>query len=540
MDIQFRKTPAMPTKEYYDAIVVGAGATGAVFAHELTKAGMYVLCIEKGKFFQNHRDQFTENELETFRLVWDYSGYEITGKAFDGGPNLGAHVGGGTLAWTATALRMFERDFRFLSTWGRPEGSNVADWPITKRMLQRYYELAERQMGVSGEATWWDERGTTLPPNPIMPLYPSSRLLGDAFHEVGLRYSPGRVATNSQMYDGRSACLNCGFCRSGCRVDAKYQADEVLIKPALATGSLDLVTESIVTRLETDRFGNTATTIRYIDVNTGRESKADGNFVILCNNPFEIPRLLLSSTSRRYRNGIGNECDQVGRNFFSHATSIGLGFTNESLRTYVGHNMCNIMSLDTCFNSETNDYAGGFSLLSLHGAGAGALAAFPLHKLHGVELKGHMANYNNSVVLIAFIEGLPVYTNRVTVNRNKTDIFGVPLPRVHYEWHENDLRAVGHGRRKLADVLNATGAGEVFTSEIFESHPMGTMRMGHDPSTSATDRFGRVHGVRNLYVGGGCLYPTGGSVNPTLTMHALALRSSQKIINTWQQRARRS
>jgi choline dehydrogenase-like flavoprotein len=530
----------MPNKENYDAIVVGAGATGSVFAYELTKAGMDVLCIEKGKFFQDHMGQFTENELETFRLVWDYSGYEITGEAFDGGPNLGAHVGGGTLAWTATALRMFERDFRFLSTWGCPEGSNIADWPITKRMLQPYYDLAEKQMGVSGEATCWDEHGTTLPPNRSMPFYPSSRVLENAFNAVGLRHSAGRVATNSQMYDGRSACLNCGFCRSGCRVDAKYQADEVLIKPALATGYLDLVTESVVTRIEMDRFGNTAKTVRYVDLNTGSESEAEGKFIILCNNPFEIPRLLLASTSRQYPNGIGNQFDQIGRNFYSHATCIGLGLTDQDLRTYVGHSMCNVMSLDTCFNSETSDYAGGFSLLSLHGAGAGALAAFPLHKLHGLELKRHMANYNNSVVLISFVEGLPVYNNRITVNRNKTDIFGIPLPKVHYDWHENDLKAFDHARTKISDILDATGANEVFTSEIFESHPMGTMRMGHDPSTSATDRFGRVHGIPNLYVGGGCLYPTGGSVNPTLTMHALALRSSQKIINTWQYVARHS
>src|SRR5688572_13573035 len=108
----------MTAMENFDAIVVGAGATGAVYAHELTRAGLNVLCIEKGRFFQNHRTDFVENELETFRLVWDYSDYEITGNAFDGGPNLGANVGGGTLAWTATALRMFEHDFRFRSTFG--------------------------------------------------------------------------------------------------------------------------------------------------------------------------------------------------------------------------------------------------------------------------------------------------------------------------------------------------------------------------------------------------------------------------------------
>jgi len=137
-------------------------------------------------------------------------------------------------------------------------------------------------------------------------------------------------------------------------------------------------------------------------------------------------------------------------------------------------------------------------------------------------------------VLISFIEGMPVSTNRVTVNRKRLDAFGMPAPRIHYDWHENDLRAYDHAVEKIHEVLDAAlGARESFCSDIFASHPMGTMRMGTNPATSATDPYGRVHGVENLYVGGGCLYPTGGSVNPTLTMHALALRSSRSIISQW-------
>jgi choline dehydrogenase-like flavoprotein len=524
--------------EKYDAIVVGAGAVGSVFAYELSQAGLEVLCIEKGQFFDNHYDQFIENELETFRLVWDYSNYEIIGNAFDGGPNLGAHVGGGTLAWTASALRMFKHDFRFRTKWGNPKGANVADWPITKRVLQPYYDIAEQQMGVSGESNYWDELDTPLPPNPPMPIYPSSQAILDGFARMGLQGGPGRVATNSQTYQGRSGCLNCGFCRSGCRIDAKYQADEVLIKPALATGKLHLVTQSVVTRVETDGSGSQAKMVRYVDLLRGRTHKAKGRFIILCNNPFEIPRLLLASTSTQHPDGIGNRYDQVGRNFYAHATTIGLGLTEQDFKTFVGHSMCNVMSLDTCINHERDDYVGGFSLLSLNGAGAGSLAAFPLHKLNGINLKDRMAKITNSMVLIAFIEGLPVYHNRVTVNRSKLDDFGMPIPHVYYDWHDNDLKAFDHARQTITQVLSAAGSNEVFTSEIFESHPMGTMRMGHNPMTSATDRFGRVHGMENLFVGGGCLYPTGSSVNPTLTMHALALRTSAKIIHQFRRNSR--
>ena len=315
----------MSTDQVYDAIVVGAGAAGAVFGYELTKVGMRVLMIEKGRFLQDHEQDLTENELGLFPLVWDYNDTEVSGDAFDGGPNLGANVGGGTLPWTATALRFFERDFRFESTWGRPGGSSVRDWPLSKHTLNRYYAAAESQMGVSGAATPWDENGATLPPNPSLPLYRASRLLQQAFESVGLQHSAGRVATNSAVYQGRRECLNCGFCRSGCRIDAKYQADEALIKPALATGNLTLVTGSVVTRVTTSRGGTRADYIDYKDINTGEERSARGQFIVLCNNPIEIPRLLLASANTDHPNGIGNQYDQIGRNFFSHATCIGLG-----------------------------------------------------------------------------------------------------------------------------------------------------------------------------------------------------------------------
>lgn len=523
----------MTATEHFDAIIVGAGAMGAVYAYELTKAGMKVLAVEKGKYFKDHKQDFVENELGMFPLIWDHSKYEISGGAFDGGPNLGANVGGGTLAWTATSLRMFERDFRFKSQWGVPAGSSVRDWPITKKILRPYYEKAEIQMGVSGVATPWDEEGDIPPPLPSLPLYRSSRVLERTFETLGMRHSPGRVATNSQSYDGRPKCLNCGFCRSGCRVDAKYQADEVMIKPALATGRLTLETESVVTRVNTRSEGRLAKSINYINLKTGTEHIATGKYVILCNNPIEVPRLLLSSTDKFHPNGIGNRLDQIGRNFYAHATCIGIGLTNTDLRSSIGHSMCNIMSLDTCLNTEFDNFAGGFSILSLHGAGAGAIAAYPLSKLNGRGLHERMRLFNNSLVMISFIEALPVEANRITVNRAKLDEFGMPVGVVNYAWHPNDLAAFEGAKKKLAKVLQTAGSQELFLSDIFESHPLGSMRMGNSPATSATDRFGRVHGVRNLYVGGGCLFVTGGSVNPTLTMHALALRSAKKIINNW-------
>ena len=107
----------------------------------------------------------------------------------------------------------------------------------------------------------------------------------------------------------------------------------------------------------------------------------------------------------------------------------------------------------------------------------------------------------------------------------------MPRAHVNFDYHDNDLKALKAAQNKVAQVLNACDANEVFVSPEFEAHPMGTMRMGTDPSKSATNPMGCVHGVENLYVGGASLFVTGGSGNPTLTLHALALRTTEHILN---------
>lgn len=516
--------------QFYDAIIVGTGAAGSVFAYELTKAGWHVLALERGKHHTKHRQNFTENEMSMWPLIWDNAHYQVEGNGFHGTPNLGIGVGGGTLAWTAVSLRFFERDFQFRSRYGRPVGSSVDDWPLTLAELEPYYDEAEAQMGVSGLRSPWDCEHRREYPNPPLPYFKSSTRLHEGMARLGIRSSPGPVAINSRPYQGRSQCLNCGYCRSGCRVDAKYQADKVLIAPALETGRLDLVTEALVTRIEMTRTGERVEGVSWLDLHTHGEHQARAKVVIVCNNPIEIPRLFLNSANAFHPRGLGNQHDQVGRHFFCHLGTIGMGITDEEVDTSTGHNMGNLMSLDFCGRTAEQPYPGGFSLLSLNGAGAGVMAVDPLRGFMGAELKERMKHYNKSLLLVSFCEGLPSPENRITVDRARLDAYGQPVARVSYTLLENDLRVFDAAVKKTAEVLHASGAREVHvTTPAFESHPMGTMRMGTNPQSSVTNAYGQVHGIDNLFVGGAALFVTGSSVNPTLTLHALALRSAQYI-----------
>lgn len=535
MELNLSQPPATDLghikRKHWDAIVVGAGAAGSVFAHELTAAGLRVLVLEMGKRYDDHRTQFVENEAAMFERLWSNSGYRVTGDGFAGAPNLGFGVGGGTLVWTAVALRFLEHDFRMRSVYGVPAGSSVEDWPLRLSDLERFYTKAERQMGVSGEIAPWDPPTRTAPPNPPHVLYQGSEMLKRGMDSLGIRSAAGPVAVASRDYREQSACLHCGFCRSGCRIDAKYQSDHALIRKAEATGRLAVLTGTVVTRIEQDHAHDRASGVSFIDIATNESHTVRGKIIIAANNPLELPRLFLNSASRFHPSGLGNRHDNVGRNFFSHSATIGLGVTDRCVEAAIGFNMGNLVSLDFCRAPAGSNRAGGFVLASLNGAGAGVMAVDPLRPLWGSTLKRAMLDYNKWLLTIAFCEGLPVRDNRITVDPDSLDAWGRPKATIHYQLHQNDRAIFAEALNTTRTVLRAAGAHTVHTTdEPFDAHPAGTMRMGANPRTSVTDRFGKVHGLQNVYVGGSALFTTGSSVNPTLTLHALALRTSEHIV----------
>lgn len=524
------KTTGERLKHRWDAIIVGAGAAGAVFARELTSMGLRVLMLEMGKQYRNHPEQFVENELGMWEHVWDNSQYQVSGNAFTGTPNLGRGVGGGTLAWTAVSLPFPEQEFRMRSLHGRPAGSAVEDWPLDFAELEPDYFQAERDLGVAGSVLPWERPDRPDRPFPPFGLYRTSQHFRRGMDSLGIRSAPGPVAIASQPTHRRAACLHCGFCRSGCRIDAKYQADHTLIRDAEATGLLTLLDQAAVIRINHGARRRIATGVTFVDLRDGNTYTARGRLLFVCNNPLEIPRLFLNSASAQHPRGLGNHFGNVGRYLHAHPSTIASGVTNTCMKSGVGYNMANLVTLDFSTRTRGQGHRGGFTIETLNGAGAGVLAVDPYAHLYGSRLKSALRTYNNSLFAIAFCDGLPARENRVSVNPYSRDAQGVPKATIHYEWHPHDLETLAAARETLRRILLASGAHTVhLTDRPFESHPGGTMRMGRSRRTSVTDSFGRVHELANVYVGGSALFVTSSSVNPTLTLHALALRTARHV-----------
>ncbi len=516
-------------RSIYDVLIVGAGVAGSVFAKELSGLGLRILMLEKGQHYPDHRNQFVESELATWERTWPSQQYEVSGNAFTGAPNFGHGVGGGSLVWTNVCLRFHRHDFRMRTEYGAVADAAVADWPISYDDLASYYTSAEDQLGVAAGAMPWADQRQQAYPFPAHAPYPSSVTLQHGMARMGLTAAAGPVAVASRDTADRQACLHCGFCRSSCRIDAKFQADHVLLRPLLARGEIELIANAEVLRITQGWNPLLASGVEYVDLNSGERRQVRCRLLLVCNNPIETPRLFLNSSNWLSPRGLGNNNGLVGRHLMGHISAVGAGAMASCQNASIGYNMGNLVTLDYA-RPRAGEAVGGFVIASLQGSGAGVLAVDPYRQLWGRALKDAMRGYNRNLYAVAFGEGLPVHGNRVMLSSSLTDSHGMPQARIEYNWHPNDLAVDARAREALRALLSAAGAESVqLNPQPFESHLAGTMRMGHNPWSSVTDAWGRVHGLLNVYVGGASLFVTGSSSNPTLTLYAMALRTAEHI-----------
>ena len=266
----------------YDAIIIGTGAAGGIVAGVLTEAGKNVLLLERGpalSFSEVGRDHLRNQRLSIY-------GHNA-GPELDGNPrvfvdplgkvqtvrphqpnyhNNAACVGGGTRVYGAQAWRFLPVDFRMASTYGVPEGSSLADWPIAYDDLEPFYERAEWELGVAGDGSALKEklprrRGYPLPP---VNSSPQTVALSRGAAHLGWSTNPVPLLINTKPYGGREACIGCKYCVGfACPTDAKNGSHNTMIPRALATGLCTLQTGAIVKSIDTDMHG-TVTGVSYI------------------------------------------------------------------------------------------------------------------------------------------------------------------------------------------------------------------------------------------------------------------------------------
>ena len=500
-------------------VVIGSGAGGGTLSNELCQQGMKVVLLEAGA-----RQSFAtlqNDEWQSFQqLSWldkrTTSGSWRVAKDF---PNLPAWicktVGGTTVHWAGASLRFQEHEFKTSTVYSGVSKANLLDWPITLADLETYYAKAESKMGV-----------TRTNDIPGLPGNNNFKVMYNGATRIGYnKVHTGRMAINSRPRDKRQSCWQMGFCFQGCKSGAKWSTLYTEIPKAEATGRLDLRPQSQALQIQAN--GDKVTGVLYADKD-GKQLVQKARVVCVAGNSIETPRLLLNSASSTHPNGLANSSGQVGKNYMRHTTGSVYAVFKTPVHMDRGTVMAGIIQDEAELNTKRG-FAGGFEMetISLH---LPFLAAFLNPGAWGRDYAWAMEQYPNMAGMWIVGEDMPQDTNRVTLHPTEKDSFGLPIPNVHYDDHQNDVAMREYAYKKGAAVYEAVGATRTLAVPPYPStHNLGTCRMSERASEGVCNKWGQTHDVKNLFISDGSQFTTSAAENPTLTIVTLAIRQAEHI-----------
>src|SRR6266567_1961878 len=561
--------------EKTDVVIVGAGAAGGILAAELAKAGMRVIALERGPRLKTA--DFQLDELRYFQrhdlrpnakrqpITWRPNANARANPVPD--QNYGNQAGGGTVHYGTLSWRLHESDFRARSQtierYGAaaiPEDSSLTDWPLSYADLEPFYDRAEYELGVSGKAgnlKGQKIEGGNVFEAPRAREYPLPPLQVDqaaAVFESGARklgYHPfsSPRAIISQTYQGRPACSYCSFCQSfGCFIGAKSSILVTKLPEADATGNFKLITGAMCFRVSSDNSGR-ATGVSYYGPD-GSDNTIEAELVIVTPFIYDNTRLLLLSKTEKFPNGLANSSGQLGKHLMAHiGARVFATFDDRHVNIFMGPS-AQRHSLDD-FNADNFDHSGlnfirgaqiSVSPADLEAGPIGAAMSInppPGIPRWGAAYRDFLAKYfTRYAAVVAQTENLPYTDQTIDLDPNVRDQWGLPAPRLTYDWRRpNELARIEFMLVKLEELAKAMGATRVWRAPMGAgapgAHHEGGTRMGDNPKTSVVNRYGQSWDIPNLFIIGSSTFPTMSGFNPTLTIQALAYMSADAIVNRY-------
>lgn len=528
----------------YDVAIIGSGAAGGMTAHLATQAGLDCVMLEAGPMrspaqFPVHRlrrwqlpfrglrgDYFQEWLTQTNFLADDAK--EPYGVAPGGEPfefwRVRA-VGGKSLFWAGVTPRFGPDEFQ-------PKDDFDTRWPITYEDVAPYYDRVEEWIGVSSTV----EGVGSFPLNKgLKPMRPklAELQLKKAAESLGrgLKMLPIPKAILTQDHRGRPACHHCGPCWQGCDSGSKFDSLRVFVLAARRTGKLELRTGARVRSIALDSEGM-AKTAHYWDVQDKTYREVQAKAFVLAAGCIESAQILLNS-------GIANSSGLVGRYLSEHLYASVGGYLPQLMgRDVVNEdgNGAHMFIPDLTANWRGNKFLRGYQIFPSGSIPETTLVGKNLPGF-GQEWKKLVRQYYTAGVGVTFQgEVLPYRDNFISVDPDLKDDAGIPGVRFHYRWRENE-RAMFEDMMAVGEEMLAKAGAEVLPSKNrrpleygHSIHYVGTARMGKDPRTSVTNPWNQTHDVKNLWVNDAGVFVTAGNQNPTLTILALAMRSTERMV----------
>lgn len=512
-----------------DVCIIGAGPAGALLADRLAGSNTVVV-LDAGPRFD--RTDQSERLYKAIRPA--YSRPDV----WNGDPSRDAYtdtgsreyplnharvkgVGGSTLHWQGLVARLHPDDFTSHET----RGVGV-DWPINYGELQPYYATAEEELGVAGSVDnpYGPPRNSPFPMPAFEPSY-SDSIFAEACESLGIDMHSASNARNSEEYNGRSQCVGYGTCQPVCPSGAKYDAT-VHISRAESKGAV-VIDQAPVKYLEKD--GEQVTGAVFVGPSGTEHRQTASAFIVACGG-VETPRLLLLS-ERANQDGFANSSGLVGKFFMDHLFA-GMGGVLEKAtrQNHIGF----LTSESHQFYDDADEDVGPFKLEFFNYAGPSPVQVALSSDTWGDELLSELQNeYGNHIGMGALVEQLPREESYIGLASERTDSYGMPVPRVNWSIDDRAYRTIERANEIQEAILHELGAdvrwhvGPENTGPAY--HHMGTTRMGKDPDSSVVDPSLKLHDLQNCWVASSSVFPTGGAMNPTLTIAALSLRVAEQV-----------
>ncbi|MFC5362377.1 GMC family oxidoreductase [Peribacillus frigoritolerans] len=559
-----KKLPKVPV------VVVGMGWAGGIIASELTKAGIKVVGLERGKERDMSDYLMVHDELRfqhREELMQDLSKETITHRNNQkmralpmrnyGTFIVGEGLGGAGSHWNGQTYRFLPYDFEIKSLTETRYGKNkiksdypIQDWGITYDQIEPYYDTFEKMAGISGETVkLYGKRSNPYPTGPMIKT-PVLAEFEQAAKKLG--YKPymipsANLSENYENPDGisRSACQYCAFCENfGCEYGAKADPVVTVIPVAKKTGNLDLRTYSNVTRILND--GTKATGVIYVDTFTGEEFEQPAEVVVLASYVFNNVRLLLNSNlgipyDPKTRNGVigKNYCYQVSSGYSS------LYYNDREFNIYGGAGALGIEIAE--FTGDNFDHS---DVNFLHGAGIRTTqyGNRPIANNNspigtpswGAEFKKQSIKYANSILQVKSQgASMPHIQNYLDLDPTYKDVYGMPLLRMTYDYTAQDRELVKYMAKVTRSIAKKMGPDHIDTvaeqadfnvNTDTNTHNTGGVIMGADPKNSAVNTYLQMWDAENVFVAGSSAFPHNSSFNPTGTLGAFSYRAAEGIV----------
>ncbi|NER14422.1 GMC family oxidoreductase [Leptobacterium flavescens] len=551
--------------EEYDAIVVGTGISGGWAAKELCEKGLKTLVLERGRMVKHvedyptmHKDpwefknggQLPQEELQK-QLKQNRTGYTTNkahnhwfvndlehpyneDKRFDW--MRGYHVGGRSIMWGRQSYRLSDFDFEA----NAKEGVAV-DWPIRYKDLKPWYDYVESYIGVSGENLGLPQ----LPDGNFLPPMELNCVEDHLKQSIASNYNDrvltiGRTAHITQgSKPGRSQCQFRDRCMRGCPFGGYFSSNSSTLPAAAETGNMTLRPNSVVYEVMYDKDTKRATGVKVIDAETMQTYEFKAKVIFLCASAVASASILMQSVSERFPNGMGNDSGELGHNIMDHHFKAGAvaKFDGFQDKYYTGRRPNGIYIprfRNLGGDTDQKDFLRGYGYQG--GASRQDWSESIRELSYGKELKDAILKPGGwQMGLMGFGETLPYHENKMYLDYNKKDKWGLPTITFDADFKENELKMRKDMIAQGMEMLDKAGFKEIEPWDDIGAiglgiHEMGTARMGRDPKTSVLNANNQLHAVPNVYVTDGAAMTSAACQNPSLTYMALTARAADHAV----------